>query len=225
MKFQGSMWSRMAATVAVLCGVAAPASANVFATANPAANWLGYMNVFNLPVGSGGYVFGSPWGTADLAASFNVSTLRLSPNTNTYNAGDAFWVQPNGDGNKWMNANYYVEDTGLLGQTLTFSAQCVLNNLAQGYTSRAFIKILDSNNGYSTVSEVYAPLVTGQTFSLSLPIPNTPGFIPQYGFVTDGANANPATVIGLGQALIVPVPEPTSLALLALGGLMLTRRR
>src|SRR3954453_12170397 len=65
--------------------------------------WQGYMNVFNLPDYSGGYVFGSPWGAADLRAFFTgTSTLTLLPNTNTYNPTDPFWANPDGSGNKFM---------------------------------------------------------------------------------------------------------------------------
>lgn len=214
---------KMATLAAALTCGAAFADVNV--TVDPGQTWLGFMNVFELPENGSGYVFGSPWGTGDLAASFGGNVLRLSPNTNTYNPGDLFWVQPDGDGNKFMSANMYVENVGLLGETVHFSGQTLLNSFNNSYTSRAFVKILDSNNGYATVFEAYAPLVGGQSFTLDMIVPNTPGFIPQYGFVTEGANANPALAPGYGQALIAPIPEPTSLALLALGGLVFARRR
>ncbi|MFO0838123.1 MAG: PEP-CTERM sorting domain-containing protein [Phycisphaerae bacterium] len=210
--------------LAAVCG-ASVALADVNVTVDPGQTWLGYMNVFDLPVGSGGYVFGSPWGTPDLAATFLGPNLRLSPNTNTYNAADAFWVQPNGAGNKWMNANMYVENPALVGQNIVFRGQTLLNNFAAGYTSQAFIKVLDPAQGYATILETYAPLVGGQNFTLSLLVPNTPGLLPQYGFVTDGANANPATVDALGSAIIGPIPEPASLLLVSLAGVVLLRRR
>ncbi|MFN0136060.1 MAG: PEP-CTERM sorting domain-containing protein [Phycisphaerae bacterium] len=216
----------IAKTVAVVAAMLTSGSAlAVDVTVDPGQTWLGFMNVFELPSNGGGYVFGSPWGTSDLAAGFSGNVLRLSPNTNTYNPGDGFWVQPGGAGNKFMSANMYVENTGLLGQTVNFSGQTVLNSFNSSYTSRAFVKILDANNGFSTVFESYAPLVGGQSFTLSMNVPNTPGYIPQYGFVTEGANANPALAPGYGMALIAPIPEPTSLALLALGSLFIARRR
>src|SRR4029079_18080507 len=96
-----STQSRKAALLlAALVGSASPALADQDVTVNPANNWIGYMNVFNLPADGGAYIFGSPWGTGDLAAHFNAAILTLSPNTNTYNPNDAFWVKPNGDGNK-----------------------------------------------------------------------------------------------------------------------------
>lgn len=209
---------------ALLLG-AAPAFADISVTIDPAANWLGYMNVFELPVGQGAYLWGSPWGTADLPATFSGSVLRLAPNTNTYNPADPYWVNPDGSGNKWMNANMYVENPAAVGQTLNFSGQTVLNSFVDGYTSQAFIKVLDPAQGWITIAETYAPLVGGQPFSLTLDVPNTAGLVPQYGFVTNGANANPDGVGALGQVLIAPIPEPASVLLLVAGGLLVARRR
>src|SRR5437660_9131271 len=82
---------------------------------DPSAHWLGFMNVFETPQHGGGYVYGSGWGTADLSATFSGSVLTLSPNT----IGDpnSFWYSPSGGpgavGNKSMDANMYVETTGL----------------------------------------------------------------------------------------------------------------
>ena len=99
-------------------------AANVAVT--PGAPWQGFMNVFEIPSNGGGYVFGSPWGTGDLVAYFTGPTLTLAPNT----IGDPnpFWYTPSGGpgsvGNKIMDANMYVETTGLYsGQTLTFSGK------------------------------------------------------------------------------------------------------
>src|SRR3954469_25858784 len=62
--------------------------------------WLGYMNVYNISGGAqGSFVFGQPWGTAALTAFFTgTTTATMMPNTNTWNANDAFWVN-NGNGN------------------------------------------------------------------------------------------------------------------------------
>lgn len=209
--------------LAALFGTSA-ALADVNVTVDSSQTWLGFMNVFELPVGGGAYVFGSPWATADLPATFSGPVLRLSPNTNTYNPNDSFWVNPDGSGNKWMSANMYVENPSLVGETVHFSGQTLVNSFVTGYTSRAFIKVLDPAQGFATIAETYAPLVGGQPFNLTLNVPGTAGLIPQYGFVTDGANANPATVEALGHALIAPIPEPAT-ALLAAGLLLVARRR
>lgn len=213
----------------VLAGLAITllASAPVFAAVNftvdPAATWYGYMNVFELPVGSGAYLWGSPWATADLPATFTGDVLRLTPNTNVYNASDPYWVNPDGTGAKWMNANMYREDTNLVGETVNFAGLTVINTLVSGYTCQAFIKVLDPAQGWLTVQQTYAPLVTGQPFSLSLTVGNTPGLVTQFGFVTDGADANPATVAALGAAL-VRAPEPASLLAGLIAALFIRRR-
>lgn len=199
-------------------------SETVSVTVDPAKTWYGYMNVFELPANGGGYLWGSAWGTADLPAVFTGDHLKLSPNTNCYNAADPYWVNPDGSGNKQMEANMYVEDTSLVGKTISFSGQTLANILVSGYTAQAFIKVLDSNAGWATVASAYAPLVGGQPFSLSVDVANTAGLIPQYGFMTTGVVANPATVGALGFALVAPIPEPSSL-LLGLGLLGLVCRR
>lgn len=211
----------LVAMSATLC-CAAPSFSSVTVTVDPGLNWIGYMNVFQLPVGSGAYVFGSPWGAADLQAVFDGPQLVLSPNTNTYNPGDAFWVNPDGTGAKWMNANMYVEDPTLVGQTVEFVGYTLSNTFVDGYSTHAFIKVLDPGAGWATIAEVSVPLVHGQPFALNLDVPNIPGLVPQYGFATDGANANPATVHQLGQ--VVVVPEPAALVLL-LSVATLVRRR
>jgi len=208
----------------LLGGMTAGLAETVSVTVDPAQNWVGYMNVFDLPVGSGGYLWGSPWGTGDLAAVFTGDQLKLSPNTNTYNPADPYWTNPDGSGAKWMNANMYVEPADVLGKTLAFSGQVLSNTFVAPYASQAFIKVLDPSQGWITIAEVYAPLVAGQNFALSLAIPDTAGLVPQYGFVTDGANANPATVDALGCVIVGPIPEPATLALLGLAGLLIRRR-
>src|SRR5947207_9342925 len=104
----------------------------------PGAPWQGFMNVFETPQHGGGYVFGSGWGTPDLCAVFSPGVLTLSPNT----IGDpsSFWYTPSGGpgavGNKTMDANMYVEQTGpLSGQIVTFSGN-VLSNTLVGHVNQ-----------------------------------------------------------------------------------------
>ncbi len=218
MRFQRSKFVAGLAAVA-LC--AAPAMAVDF-TVSPGYNWVGYMNVFELPVNGGGYLWGSAWGAADLPAVFTGNELELGPNTNTYDPADPYWVDPNdGSGAKWMEATFYVEDTSLLGQTVNFSGDVVENTLVDPYASVAFIKVLDPNDGWSVVTETTAELVTGQPFSLSLEIPSESWLVPQFGFNTQGPNASPDH--SFGHVLITP--EPTTLTLLAMAGVLLVRRR
>jgi hypothetical protein len=213
-------------TVCALIGIAAPGlSETVGVTVDPAKPWVGYMNVFELPANGGAYLWGSGWALDALPAVFTGSQLKLSPNTNCYNAADPYWVKPDGSGNKSMNANIYVEDTSLVGKTISFTGLTLANILVPGYASQAFIKVLDPAQGWAIVAQAYAPLVGGQPFSVNLAVANTAGLVPQYGFQTDGVVANPATVGALGFALVAPIPEPASLGLLGLLGALAFRRR
>lgn len=193
-------------TTALLAAL--PASGQVTATLDASKNWIGYMSVFELPANGGAYVFGNFWGTSDLAANFALGSnvVTLGPNTNAYNATDAFWANPTtGLGNKQMEASFFVEDTGLRGQTLNFRGTVESNTLTADYTAIAFIKILDSAAGYGVVADVTAPLVAGESFDLTLEIANNATYIPQYGFTTTGPNAAPGN--SFGTAVVGPYVE------------------
>ena len=185
---------------ALLAGISA-AQAQIEVKVDTTKPWQGYMNVFNLPDYSGGYLWGSAWGAADLSASFSgVDTLTLAPNSNTYAPGDTYWVNPDGTGNKFMEANFYVQDESLRGQTVTFSGIVLSNSLvggASGHLTRAFVKTLDSAAGYSLVPDAYLFVdltnsATPYSFSITVNVPAGASMVPQYGFVTTGPNVNPA---------------------------------
>lgn len=185
-------------------------------TANTLANWPG----------DGGYGAGG-WSIAALPAVISGNQLTLSPNVNTYAPGNTYWTNPDGTGANQMFAAIYTETIGLYVNTsLTFTFNVLANTLAAGYTADAFIKDFGpgySYNGEQTVN--LTPGVDSVTYTLT---GNNPGEIVQYGFELIGPNANPATVAALGNVEIVPVPEPTTLALAGLGGfaaLSLIRRR
>ena len=200
------------ATAAVLaCAASSQAQINV--TVDPSQTWIGYMNVFALPADGGGYMFGSPWGTADLQAAFSGPTLTLSPNINCYNATDPYWSKPDGSPNKNMDASMYVQNDALAGNTIVFSGLTVANTLVSPYTTVAFIKDFVAN--YSSSTGVTIPLVGGSPFSISLA--TLAGDHIQYGFETIGPDANPATVAALGNAQVIAVPEPSTVTLIGLG--------
>ena len=100
-------------------------------------------------------MWGSGWGTADLNATNAGGVITLSPNTNAYNADDAYWSN-GADGNKFMEASYYLENPGdnlgWAGQTLSFSGNVDSSTLDSRYTASAFIKVLDVDAGYATVA-------------------------------------------------------------------------
>lgn len=169
---------------------------------DPHQTWIGYVNVFDLPSNGGGYEFGSSWGTGALTAYYDVATppyntLTLIANTNTYNPTDPYWVNPDGSGNKNVDASYYVQNDNLEGQTLTFSGVCLTNTLASPYTTTVFIK--EFNGSYGVINFVVATPVGGQPFSITLSTGS--GSHVQYGFETIGPDANPATVYSLGDVV------------------------
>jgi hypothetical protein len=218
---------------AALCAAALSAqAATVFV--DPNATWNGFMNVSETPQNGGGYVFGSSWGTSDLTAVFSGSTLTLGPNA----VGDPsnFWYTPAGGpgsvGNKTMDANMYVETTGVYtGQNLTFSGTVLsntlvgsTNQLGNGWTSIAFIK--DFAPDFSSSVSVTAPLNAG-AFSISLNTINDPGRHIQYGFETIGPDVWATDVAPYGNIQIAAVPEPALMTLTGLAALCFTaiRRR
>jgi hypothetical protein len=190
------------------------ADTTVFVKAS--ANWLGYMNVFNLPtdpVDPGLFRFGSGWGVADLRASISGSTLTLSPNT----IGDPneYWYQntsgtatppnvggPGQLGNKIMEANLYVEvnDGSLSGQEVTFTGNVSAFTLTNAHTTVAFIK--DFAPDYSS-SNTQTVLLDGTgTFSVSLNTLPDSGRHVQYGFQTTGENVWVTDVAPFGNVQI-----------------------
>ncbi|PWU19219.1 MAG: hypothetical protein C5B50_07150 [Verrucomicrobia bacterium] len=201
-------------------------------TVDPSAGWIGFMNVFETPQHGGAYVFGQAWGTADLTATFSGPVLTLGPNT----IGDpaSFWYSPSGGpgsvGNKSMDANMYVETTGVYtGQTLTFNGTVLsntlfgnVNQLGNGWTSVAFIK--DFTSSYALSASVTAPLVNG-FFNISLLTSSDPTHHIQYGFETIGPDVWATDVAPYGNIQITAVPEPSMVALFGLGVLALIHSR
>jgi PEP-CTERM motif len=224
------------------------ASAQLTLEVDPSETWVGYMNVFANNGGAAGsqgaYIFGSGWGVADLSSVFAPSTLTLAPNFNAYadsltaTDGDrAFWTDStNGGvtagpkGNKWMEANTFVENSALIGNTVTFRGNLdSFNLLSPNYTAVAFVKALDPNNGYAAVINQFSVLSSAGLFSVSADLTSATGLVIQYGFTVSGLNANPADAATFGSAVVQTVPEPSTYALLALGaaglGTHLVRRR
>jgi hypothetical protein len=220
------------------------ASAQTIVNVDLNQTWIGYMAVFDNnggPVGSkGGAVFASDWGFADLKSTINLGagTLTLQPNYNTYanslggtDADRAFWtdsidggVTAGPNGNKWMEANGYIQNGSWGGGLLTFQGDILSSTmLSPNYTVSAFIKSFDANWGWVGWSQDF--ISNGATdFSVTF---DAPAGIVQYGFLVEGLNANPVNEVAYGS--VVVLPEPSTYALLALGatgfGAHLLRRR
>jgi len=227
--------------------------AGLFSNSALAEGWVGYMNVFDNNAGSqGGYVFGSNWGLGDLKTTVAVSNtgtyqgdqLVLEPNFNTYlnslNGSDgdrAFWtnstdggVTAGAAGNKFMEANTFVETASISTASAAFSGTVNSNTLAGGYTAIAFIKVLNPSNGYSQDVFQTANLVSGSTFNVTADLTAHQGKLLQLGFMVSGLNANPAGSYGSATVTVdaAAIPEPSSFALIGAGIALFaasTRRR
>ena len=226
------------AAIGLVAGmVSGPAAQAVTVTVpTSSASWNGFMNVFNLPSAGGGFVFNSAWGVPDLVATFDDpgSTLTLSPNT----IGDPnqFWYQnttgtapdpvnpggPGQAGNKIMEANLFIGDDTLAGQTVTFEGNVLSNTYTQAHQASVFIR--DFAPDFSTFNETIAPLSTG-AFSITLVTDPAPGRHVQYGLQSKGVNVWVTDTAPFGNVVIATVPEPASLGLMGLGGLMMAGRR
>lgn len=176
-------------------------NAQITATVDTGMTWVGYMNVFD-SVGVN-YMFGSPWAIPDIKTTVDPGngSMRLHPNFSAYNATDPYWS--NGAmGNKVMEANTFIEDTTIMGQTLTFQGMVDSFTLDTAYTAEAFIKVLDPNNSWATVLHTKSPITATGSFLVTDSVPNTPGLVTQYGFTILGLNANPTMEAALGNVLI-----------------------
>jgi hypothetical protein len=216
-----------------LMAVSSKAGAQTVVGVDPSANWLGYMNWFNLPQDGGAFQNGSPWGTGDLTAVFTGPNLKLGTN----NIGDpnAYWYRggggPGAQGNKFMDANMYVEppDAALRGTTLTFKGRVTSNtlfgstdSLGNQWTSVAFIK--DFAPDFSSFVQTIIPLNVGD-FSISLALDSDVNRHVQYGFQTIGSCVWATDAASKGFINVTAVPEPGTIAALGAGLLLVLKRR
>lgn len=163
--------------------------------------WIGFMNVFELPANGSAFQFASPWGFGDLVASVDTqaNTITLKPNR----IGDTapYW-QTDGvlQGNKLMEANSFVEKTGLAVSPFTWNGtvssftlgtEGVEQDLTQGFTATAFIKVLNPANNFDLVFEARVDLIDGENFQVSYDgsVPDA-NYLVQYGFTIVGPNVN-----------------------------------
>lgn len=179
--------------------------------ATPYDNWIGWMNVFQTPANGSGYVFGSQWDLPLVRTDLDsVNTeIVLYPNFNTYDSTDFFWTDSvTFEGNKWMEASTYVEPgAGANDQALTFKGSVASHTLDTSYTAYFFIKALDPANNYSDAlaGSKFIELPMSGDFSVSATAAELPsGLIVQYGFAVLGKNANPESMMALGNVVITP---------------------
>ena len=192
------------------------------------ANWLGFMNVFELPENGGGFVFGSGWGVADLTASFDDGAGTLTVGPNTVNDPDPFWYQggggPGAAGNKIMEANLYQQVDGTLaGQTVTFEGSVLSHTFTDAHNARVFIR--DFAADFSSSVDVFADVDAAGNFSISLDTIDDASRHVQWGIQVSGVNVWSTDVAPFGNVVFGTIPTPGSLAVLGLGGLVAARRK
>lgn len=196
---------------------------------DPAASWVGFMNVFQTPQNGNGPVFSSGWGVGDLVAQFSGSgpstllTLKPAPLNDTNSFWYDYTVEPllSNPGNlsgavgfKEMEANFYVQvpDGSVSGNIVKFTGICKTNTLdfslnpsktngiGNGWTNYAFVKELAAD--YSTNKTTFVALTNGLPFTASLQTSPDPTLHIQYGFVTRGPNVWPTDVNNYGNIQI-----------------------
>ena len=186
------------------------------------------MNVSELPANGGAPVFGSAWGVPDLVATFDDPGNKLTLSPNTIGDPDPFWYigggAPGNPGNKIMAASLYQEFAAgdLAGETLTFEGTVLSNTFTAAHETTIFIR--DFAPDFSSVVMTTVVAAPGP-FSISLALDPGAGRHVQYGFETIGENVWVTDTAPFGNVMIGTIPEPASLALLAMGGLTLLRRR
>jgi hypothetical protein len=190
----------LAVLAVVMLATAAVADVNV--TVSNSDPYAGFMNVFEL---NNAYLWGSGWGTADLCANWSGSNLILSPNT----IGDPneYWYTPSGQpgctGNKLMEANLYVEQTGpWAGTTLTFSGTVLSNTLTAAHVAKIFIR--DFAPDFSSVVEQALAMPASGAWTISLATINDPARHVQYGFQMKGPCVWYTDLAPFGNVVIGP---------------------
>lgn len=175
---------------------------------DPNATLNGYINAFYYDGTStpGGYATGFGYPTALLRASISGGVATLQPNTSLFNNSDAFWSDLAGGPNKWVEADYYIANDDLAGQTLTFNGYCPSNSVDASFTPSAWLTAFASD--FSSSTTVVSNLVAGQAFSITLA--TAPGTHIQYGLRMLGLDYPPANSLTSGAALVTIIPPTMS---------------
>jgi hypothetical protein len=151
--------------------------------------------------------------TSLLRATMNTANdvITLQPNTYVFdgatNSMDANYINPDGTAAAYMEQDYYIQNDGLAGDTITFSGYCSSNSLNSKYTARAWIK--DGSPDWSVEHRYDATLVAGQPFKVT--VATTANDHIQYGFGLWGPGNSATNPITQG-AVEVKVYSPLSLA-------------
>lgn len=206
-------------TILAMTGIA---SADVVFDGATSVPTLGWMNVFDT---GENYLWGSAWGVPDIRTTVTSSAVVLQTNVNGAddNPTDPYWAP----GALIMEGCSYVESGWgeFTGQNVTFNFTVLSNNLDDaGYITEAYLKTLDAGGSWATTQFVTEPLTVGaHSFTLLNVDPTLPSPSVQVGYRIYGLN----DISGSNTAdlSVVIVPEPMTISLLGLGGLLLRRRK
>ena len=179
---------------------------------------VGFLNVYENPKDGtvGGFQFASGWGVTDLIAINDTGTGTLTLLPNRIGDTNIYW-QTTGvlEGNKLMEANHYIQDDDLVGNTINFYGNVQSNTLDNGATLSfefrhvAFVKVFNADYS-AVVAESTHDLGTTGDFMISVDATSYPaGYHVQYGFQVFGPNINSngsfdAAYAALGSIVIGP---------------------
>lgn len=169
-------------------------------------DWKSYVAAFN--VSNNAFAFGFEYNIDLAKTTFTSNTATLQPNfaiwADNNPTVDPGWFDDATTPNKIVEVSSFVEDASLAASDLIFTGNIDSHTISNGYEVEAFIKALDPNNGYSTVTNNRVTLNSGDSsFSVSATAAElTSGFIIQYGFSVTGLIADPENENSLGSVVV-----------------------
>ena len=176
-------------------------------------------NYFAFPAPNGGPAF-SAIATGEGGPAQGDQQLSVYSDYNNADHGNGLLIEAN-------VFREYTVGAADVGTTQTFSFDAKLGNLEGDSTAQAFIKTIDPDNGFAQTNFVTADMTntpsTWTGYSLELDIDaSLEGQLFQIGFLNVATDFEGSGVFYDNVNL---VPAPSGVALIALGGLVGTRRR
>jgi hypothetical protein len=200
-------------------------------TVDVSQTWKGFISWFNNNNGAqGDYIAGQPWENINLVkttitaagdSSYPNGAIKLQPNFSLYadnENGDAeaqaYWLDGNGKGNKFLEGNSFVEYAAgeFTDGALKFVGNVEINGIyLEEYTVVAFIKTINANTYETVINKTVELGADGTSFEVKASGINSADIV-QYGFSVRGLNANPTGETFLGGVTVTPnadfLPDP-----------------